>query len=512
MRVSSGSRENIGPSSGRWLSRALTAAAPCVVVGGAFAYASACSPGPYECTTNVQCMSASNVQGVCDESGFCAYPDTTCTMTGLRYSVSAGNGLASSCVATESNACIQQLAVGQDTACYVRTDGSVWCWGWNQFGQVGDGTTTDRNVPTQVQGLPMPAVLVSVAEMHVCAELMDGTIWCWGINDQSNLGQCKSGSELTQSPTPLQVFYASVTLPKGEDPDGGKGDAGAPIWTCGSKPLVAAVPSGSLKNSLTLGGEHSCVVDQEQKLYCWGENVTSPVGGQAGQDFNVIEPVEGPLVVDGTDPTLTDHIIDIESGDDFTCLESDTQSVYCWGGNQLGELADNGARPWASIPQLIGGFGGVQQLLVDDETACVVTVNGSLWCWGNGEDGIFGPANNPTGNALTPVNLGTATAVFGGPNAETVCTTNGTGVLQCWGSNSKGEAAIGSLTPVSVTTPTTALLSSVAQLRIGQDHGCALTETGELFCFGDNTHGELGDGTTSTTPNPVPTPVKVMCP
>ncbi len=498
-------------------------AALAIAIFGAVALAFAstsCSEPIYTCTSNAQCISPSGAQGTCETTGYCAYPDTTCTTSSAeRYSTTAAGGLANTCVAMPANACVLQLSVGLDFACYVRTDGTVWCWGNNSNGQLGDGTTMSRSSPTEVMGLPPnnPALEVEVAEYHACVKLTDGSIYCWGYNDQSNLGQCKGSSPdggLTGSASPLQVSYATVTTTK----DGGRpGDGGATaVWSCNGGPLLAAIPNASngYGSTLTVGGEHTCVIDRLGSLLCWGENLSTPVGGQAGQDYSAFPSVEGPLVVTGSDsPALQQEIVvSVQAGDDYSCLLTGDGNVYCWGGNQDGELADKRKLAWSASPILVSLPSSVDSFSVDDETACALS-SGTISCWGNGSTGIFGPATppQPTANANSPLQLGTATAIFGGPNSETVFIENAAGTLQCWGANNNGQCALGSLDMINLTSPTTALLSSVAQLRVGKDHGCALTKAGELFCWGDNTYGELGIGTTSTTPSPTPARVPVQC-
>jgi alpha-tubulin suppressor-like RCC1 family protein len=469
-----------------------------------------CSSSPYVCTSNAQCIDGSGNTGICETSGYCSFEDATCTDTGQRFDSSAGGNNASQCVAKSAMACVAQISVGIQFSCYLRTDGTVWCWGNNTDGEIGDGTSTDRLVPTKVGGLPdassLPAIEVTTAEEHACALLKDGEVWCWGINDTLNLGQC-NGANLTNSLTPVRI-------PKWSAGTGGSGSGSAtgpvnPVCSA-SMYFAAQVPTATYVNTLTAGGEHTCAVGTDDNLYCWGENTTGNEGGQAGQDFNALPNVPGPLQVTGTSG-FTGHVVDVQAGDDFTCLLKDDNSAWCWGGNQLGELANNGTTQ-SDAPVAISGFGDVAQLLVDDETGCVLTRADGVVCWGNGTTGIFGLANDPTNNEMAATNLTTATNLFGGPTAESLCLNTADGALRCWGDNGTGEAGIGALAPLNITAPTNAQLSSVTQLRIGQYHTCALTRDGSLWCWGDNSHGELGNGSMSTTPSPTPARVNVVCP
>jgi alpha-tubulin suppressor-like RCC1 family protein len=400
--------------------------------------------------------------------------------------------------------------------------------------------------PTQIQGLPdastNPIIALRLAEYHACALAKDETVWCWGFNDQTNLGQCQSATELQQSFVPLQIFLPTApTIPDG----GVSADGGASVsWTsvpssnplstmtrtCAGAPLKVVPPNtGGLLNTITVGGEHTCVLEDApgNPLLCWGENTTTPVGGQAGQDFLVFPSVEGALqVVGSTTPTLNNQqIVDVRAGDDFTCLKTAGNTAFCWGGNQDGELASannpsttctaDGTTPvqncaWSASPTVVELPSGANSITIDDETACAIA-QGEVSCWGNGSSGIFqNPSSFANQNSPTALTT-TAKALFGGSNAETYCYQNQALEVFCWGANNLGQCAspIGATT--NLTTPTLALISNVSQLEVGVDHGCAITTLGELYCWGDNSYGELGIGKTSTTPNPVPQKVPVSC-
>jgi alpha-tubulin suppressor-like RCC1 family protein len=530
----------------------LVAAGVAAVIGTAVTSSSSCAPGPFTCTNAADCANGTGVQGVC-ETGFCAYPDSTCPATNERYSASAGNGLASVCVPvpSASSACVKHIAVGQDSSCYLLTNGTVWCWGNNSNGTIGVDPTSSAMcpgnqkrgpapcvaTPTEVQGLPdssNPIIAIKVAESHACAQAQDGTVYCWGSNDRTNLGQCKSPTELVQSFTPLEVFYASVKL--SDSADGGASAAGqTAVWSCDESSPLKVLPPDTNGNgtTMTVGGEHTCVIDVNHKILCWGENTTAPVGGQAGQDFNTLPSVEGPLEVLGSTTTMLNQqsIVSVQAGDAFTCLLTGAQRVFCWGGNQDGELGtngnpnttctSNGTAPvggctWSASPSIIETASGVDALAMDDATACTLSQGSNVVCWGSGGTGIFqahGLSNED--NPLTLATIGVQ--LFGGPTAETYCAEDKNEVVTCWGANNLGQCASpfggdSGTGSTMITTPTTALIASVAEMQIGADHGCALTRTGELYCWGDNSYGELGQGNPSTTPSYIPQPIAVACP
>jgi alpha-tubulin suppressor-like RCC1 family protein len=158
----------------------------------------------------------------------------------------------------------------------------------------------------------------------------------------------------------------------------------------------------------------------------------------------------------------------------------------------------------------------VDALATDDATACTLTQGSSVVCWGSGGTGIF--QTNGLSNEDNPITLSTTgIQLFGGPTAETYCVQDEKDLVTCWGANDLGQCASAIGGPsgtgsTKITTPTTALITSVAEMQIGADHGCALNRSGELYCWGDNSYGELGQGNPSTAPSYVPQQITVACP
>jgi len=446
----------------------------------------ACTAQPdYTCLSNADCVEDEGAQGVCEPNGQCAFVDPTCddsSDTGLRYPDDATGGVANQCVAT-GKSCVSAIATGTSHTCVLRTDGTVWCWGLNDVGELAS-SNGDQTTPSQVLRLPSGHLVtqISAAEVHSCALIDDNTVWCWGGNDSLQLGQC-GASPPASSTKPLEVigYTASVSQPS--------------MPTCNpTVPFTA--------KQITAGGEHNCAIGMDDNLYCWGENQTGAQGGQSGQDPAVFDDVPGPLKV------VFDGPVQVQAGDEYTCVLKDENSVWCFGSNSLGELG-NGGTAESFAPINVTGISDASQLVMDDETACVVTRDGGLWCWGNADTGIFG--TDLTDNVLKATRVASATTAYGGGTAETIFLPQTDGTLQVLGDNTLGQAGItGSATAIS--SPTQAELLEVQLLSAGGDHTCAVTTDGAIWCWGDNSHGQIGNGTTSTTPTQIPTRVEWTCP
>jgi len=440
--------------------------------------ATACSSPPsFVCETNVDCVSETGEPGICESNGSCTFADSTCPTTNRRYPDGASGSLASQCLAPEKS-CVSQLAVGSSHSCALRSDGTVWCWGLDDEGQVGTAGA-DQTTPVEVLRLPSGhlATAVTAGENFACALIDNGTVWCWGGDGAKQLGQCTMTPPESSS-TPLEVItYA----------------AGSPPTCNANNPFHA--------KQISAGGQHACAIGVDDKLYCWGENQVGAHGGQAGQDPLVFDDVPGPLAL------AFDGAVEVQAGDEYSCVVKDEHSVWCFGANTLGELGTGGTTD-SFTPVNVPGLADAESLVIDDETACIQTRDGALWCWGNGTTGIFGA--NLSDNVLSPARITTAAKAYGGGTAETICLGQNDGVVECFGANDSAQAAVDG--DANITMPTPAPLVTVTSASLGADHSCAVTTDGAIWCWGDNSHGQLGNGTTSDAPTPIPTRVTWSCP
>jgi alpha-tubulin suppressor-like RCC1 family protein len=150
---------------------------------------------------------------------------------------------------------VAEIATGFSHSCAAKDDGTAWCWGLNNKGQLGNNSTTDSSTPVQVVGAGGVGTLTNVAEIaaglqHSCAAKDDGTAWCWGLNDKGQLGN----NSTTDSSTPVQVVGA-----------GGVGVLDTII-------LVGA------------GNTHTCAAKQTHTVWCWGLNNESQLGNNSTTD------------------------------------------------------------------------------------------------------------------------------------------------------------------------------------------------------------------------------------
>lgn len=372
---------------------------------------------------------------------------TTYTVTFTTGFVCPGGGsLAQDSRWTFTTAAFPAVAATSGTTCATKGDGALYCWGFNNNGEVGDGTTTERHVPTKSGSAKDWAKLSGGASgTHFCGIKAGGGLWCWGRNADGQLG---IGSTVNKS-SPMMA---------GRDVD----------W-----------------ESVAAGGSHTCAVKKGGALYCWGLNDN----GQLGIGSNVGK--TSPTQV-GTDTDWAS----VTAGGTHTCAVKTGGAAFCWGSNSTGQLGDNtnddrssptrvvSDQVWASV-----AAGGVH--------TCALTVAGASYCWGfnnNGQlgDGSIQSKNVPTGVTNVP-SFERCRRLFGG--LMHTCAESIDGSIWCWGLNGNGQVGDGTTenraAPAKVSMDPTA----GAFVAAGGMHTCARGATGALYCWGWNESGQLGDGT-----------------
>lgn len=347
----------------------------------------------------------------------------------------------------------RSVAAGYLHTCAVTTRGAVRCWGWNNYGQLGNRSTTDSVRPVAVSGLRSKVRSVTAGSGHTCALTTNGKVWCWGDNQ---FGQLGNGST-THSSRPVAVHGL------------GRG--------------VKAISAGNV---------HTCAITSTGAAMCWGNNLFGALGDGSEVDSTLPVPVYG----------LTSGVRAIAAGYQHTCAISSTRAAMCWGNNGFGRLGNDSMTSSARPVPVFGLASGVKQIAAGTQFSCAVNAKNAAVCWGFDGQGQLG--DDGVGWSLRPVGvhgLGFGVRAVKAGTA-TACALTLRGRVACWGSNDEGELGDNSTTSSRVPVPVYRL-DRVAALTVGYRHTCVRTVRRTVKCWGNNPFGQLGNNTTTDSPRPV---------
>lgn len=404
-----------------------------------------------------------------------------------------------------------RIETGDNHSCATSNSGESWCWGSNSEGQLGLGQTSESSLPTRSYLFPNSQLSSSVTTSgsHSCALTTRGNLVCWGLNEFGQVGD--SVADTTTTPHYLDL-----------------GDL-----------RIIAVDAGF---------SHSCAIDEFRGLICWGSNDDGQLGDNSNDSSSV--PVRAQLPEGAT-------ARQIAAGNSHTCALLDNDDVMCWGNNAMGKLGDgttsqrlvptkvlqlhsspgNSANAALNISHNeaaidtsfsttgisshrfleygtdeflagdtttidLGHFGAVRQIASGSHHSCMVLVGGFVKCWGNNDDGALGTGD--TTSHVGPVDVhgldGLVRRVAVGRSHS--CAVISTGDLKCWGDNSSGQ--LGDGTVLSKTTPISSDVTGVVDVVLGDGFTCALKVGGTVACWGTNSLGQLGvAGGSVSTPTSV---------
>ncbi|MFO0681104.1 MAG: hypothetical protein U0234_03585 [Sandaracinus sp.] len=341
------------------------------------------------------------------------------------------------------------LAVGGRHACHAALDGAVSCWGDDATGALG--------VPASQVSVGRPALVPGVSAARdlcagtgfSCALDAAGQVRCWGQNDRWQLGR-------------------DATSPAAPGP-------------------VDTIPSAS---AIACGGAHACAVTTAG-IWCWGANA-------AAQTASAASTRERPhLALAGT-------FVSVALGDVHGCALSSLGVVSCWGSGAMGQLGPRGGA--SSSTAVVVPDVTAQALSAGAEHSCALTTDGAVACWGRADDGRLGTVG--TGAHATPVIVGGAhqtVALASGSQLNCAASADPAMPLGCWGSLAYGQLGVGGALRTGVVTtpaPVVGVAGEVHAIAAGTGFGCAAAGA-DVYCWGLNDRGQVGDGTTTSRSAPV---------
>ena len=395
-----------------------------------------------------------------------------------------------------------------DHACALLDDASVMCWGNNAYGKLGDGTSAERNTPVQVNAFPTNTtpISVSVGSHHSCALLDIGDVSCWGEGGYGQNGDGTNSDRASPGRTSgfgvgrLAVSVSSgdhhicAMLDSGEVScwgDGGSGRLGNGASSRTFTPvLTSSFGDGRIATSLSVGTYHGCVVLDSGQISCWGAGADGRLGN--GETSNQASPV--------LTKTLGPSVSSISAGGDHSCALLGNGSVACWGRGAEGQLGDGNTTNQIA-PVFVSSFGSGRTAVAISAGlyhTCALLDNGSVSCWGTGWQGALG--NGDSGQQNTPIltsSFGAGrTAVALSAGHGYTCAVLDNGSVACWGDNTYGQLGDGTtqgrFTPV--LTGSLGAGRTAIDVTTKESHTCALLDNGSISCWGRGISGVLGNG------------------
>jgi alpha-tubulin suppressor-like RCC1 family protein len=325
-----------------------------------------------------------------------------------------------------------------------------------------DEIIEDDAEPAETGPMPGANILeVALGLQHTCARKPDGTVKCWGDNSHSQTGT-------------------------GAGADGG----------------VFATPQAvAIKDAVHIaaGQYHTCAVRTSGKVACWGENSDGQIGNGDANGARVAVPTE---VVGITDAK------NIACGASFSCALRGGGTVSCWG-NGLGGQLGNGTKQIQIAPAAVSNLTNAVAISAGESHACAVKSDGKLVCWGDNVNGQLGTGDQLERTTPTPIPSIDAVAIVAAA-ARSTCAAKRSGAVSCWGANEVGQLGSGAANPTPNPSPTAVSNLDAVALWAGSIHACAVRRGGAVACWGAGFQGQIGDGqprATATTPTATPTAV-----
>lgn len=344
---------------------------------------------------------------------------------------------------------IVMVAAGAGHTCVVLEAGGVKCWGENEFGQLGTDTTQSQYSPTDVEGLTTGVRAITAGSAHTCAVLTDDSVQCWGYNAYGQLGNGNTTDQL--APVPVDGLDAGVSaivagsasahtcalMMDGEVKCWGRGlaapgDAGPNDQTTPADVVGLSAPA----TSLAVGQDVTCALLTTGGVECWGDNYYGQLGNGSTESSTAPLPVSG----------LTEGVLAIASANAHVCALLTSGEMKCWGYNFNSEVGTDEGNTHL-LPRVVEGVTDVSAMALGALHTCVLLTTGGVQCWGHGEFGALG--NDDATTSAQPVDAvglteGITTLAAGQYHN---CAALASGGLVCWGNNTGGQLGLGSVDP-----------------------------------------------------------------
>ena len=410
-----------------------------------------------------------------------------------------------------------RISAGDRHALALGDDGNTYAWGYNWNGRLGTGDLWSSGIP-QLVNQPEGVVFteISAGGFHNLAIGDDGKTYAWGANDTGQLGS-KTEQEWSEIPVlvnePDEVAFTQVSagwyhsLAIGDDGNtyawgqNSHGELGDDSAINALEPVIVQLPDGVRFIKVEAGQNYSLAIGDDGRTYAWGANYVGQLGTDAVEYASAV-----PVVVQQPEGVA---FTDITAGLQHSYARGDDGYIYSWGDNDYGQLGNGMARSNNFTPERVHHSEGVtyEQITAGNNHGVSVGRDGSIYTWGSSSGGALGRATDDFPASSIPVIVRqpddvTFTLVSAGESHSLALGDDDN--VYAWGANQYGEVGDGTVStanvPVRVQLPEEIEITSLAT---GFGHSLALSADGRIFAWGHNFSGELGNGTTVSSSVPV---------
>lgn len=401
---------------------------------------------------------------------------------------------------------ISAVAAGGTHSIALATDGTVWTWGNNLYGQLGNGNNTQQNKAVQVltSGGPLTGVIaISAGDQFSLALKSDGTVWAWGLN---NVGQLGNGGTVNQNRATATALVDITSIAAGQMHSLARKRDGT-VWSWGynlngqlgdnsttnrTSPVQVMTASGPLTRVAQVGAGHvhSLALKSDGTVCAWGYNLYGAIGDNTTTQRLVATPTLG----------LTD-VVAIDGGLYHSLALKADGTAWSWGYNFNGQLGD-GTFTDRRMPVQIAGLANILRITARSNRSMAMRNDGRIYGMGDNTYGAFG--SGEVGHRWTPAlvpGLENLKAVSAGQFSSLALEEDGT--LWAFGQNIYGQLGLNSVTNTNIPA-VTLILTNVEAISAGAYHAAAVKTDGTAWAWGFNTSGQIGDGTTTQRNQPVP--------
>lgn len=438
------------------------------------------SPGVSGQAQNVVAVGANHALAINATGQLFAWGDNSKGQLGNGTGLDTNVPVAVSTAGFPADTRFMAVAAHADMSLALASNGQLYSWGNNDYGQLGDGSYDNRATPVEVSISGVVFTQIAVASTHALALAADGSIYSWGKNNSGQLGDGSNVDKLV----PILADTSGIA---------------------GSKVFVSIAAGSWYSSGYSLG------VTNDGSVYGWGENSYDQLGDGTSVDQTT------PVALSTSNVAAGVKFAAVTSGFGHSLALTSDGRIYGWGLNWEGAIGD-GSYTDHPIPVLISPSGpmsseSVVAISAGPNHSLALTAAGELFAWGSGHTGSLGngsraDVNSPSAVATSsfPVDINFR-SIAAGANTSVAISTGGQ--LFSWGYNGDGQLGLGIAplwqpTPLAVSTSSLPINTTFSSIAVGFDHTLALSSEGLIYAWGNNSKGQLGDGTQSLSAVPVP--------